>query len=624
MQNVYSLQEIFAGKVLQVPDYQRGYSWEDQQWEELVEDLELLAANKDHYTGTLVLHKQDTAVRDDGGQKNELYHIVDGQQRLTTTVILLDAIRAQMSKLKTTIAKGIERSYICFTDANGQPAFKLRLNSDCQEYFVHNVLGNALGPQGPEIASHERLREARQYFGDFLSDSAKRLGKGFSQWLQDLHDKITQRLKVTQYFVDDATEVGVIFEVMNNRGKPLSELEKVKNYLLYAASKLDVADHNLDQEINAAWTEVFRRLMAARLTAAEFEDRLLRAHWLLAYDPARKNWHGSKTVKRHFDLRSYHKKHKALLKDLREYVRSLQDSVLAFAEIFAPSQTGSFSAYAKGEQIELRDWATKLPRTGVLSAFLPILMAIRLRLPTDAASYLEALKLFETFAFRVYRWEGRRADAGQTRLFRLGFDLYHKKTTFEEISKEVRQLGLAYCPNRTFEDGFDPADDNNFYVWQGIRYLLYEYEEHLSKGRGVKMSWEQLERLDPQKTIEHVLPQQPKDKYWKDRFDAVQRRKLTNYLGNLTLTFDNSVYSNKPYPEKRGDLKTAKSCYATSSLFGERQIAKDFEDWNEVAILSRGKQIRKWALDRWKIDAAGLAAVSTDELLQDEEQPELE
>ena len=138
------------------------------------------------------------------------------------------------------------------------------------------------------------------------------------------------------------------------------------------------------------------------------------------------------------------------------------------------------------------------------------------------------------------------------------------------------------------------------------------------------MSWEQLQKLDPQKTIEHVLPQHPNNKYWKDRFDAAQRRKLANHIGNLTLTFDNSVYSNKAYPEKRGDLKAANPCYATSNLFGERQIAKEFEDWNEDAILNRGKHLRKWALERWRIDSVGLAAVSTDELLQDEEQPEME
>ena len=48
---------------------------------------------------------------------------------------------------------------------------------------------------------------------------------------------------------------------------------------------------------NHAWAEIFRRLMASKLIDADFEDRLLRAHWLMSYHPALSNWAGSKSVK---------------------------------------------------------------------------------------------------------------------------------------------------------------------------------------------------------------------------------------------------------------------------------------------------------------------------------------
>ncbi len=415
--------------------------------------------------------------------------------------------------------------------------------------------------------------------------------------------------------------MGVIFEVMNNRGKPLSELEKVKNYLLYVASKLNVENHRLADEINAAWAEVFQRLMAAGLTTADFEDRLLRAHWLTAYDPARKGWAGSKSVKSKFDLRVNHRKHKVLLRQISDYVRSLMDSVLVFAEIFTPQLGNTFSAYPDNRRLEIRSWATKLTRTGALSTFLPILMATRLRSPTNVDSYLEALRLCELYAFRVYRWGSRRADAGQTRLFRLGFDLFHRNTTLAEISREMRAMTLAYCPDRAFEEGFEAADDNNFYAWPGLRYFLYEYEEHLAKGRGVKMTWEDLQTTDPEKTIEHVLPQTATEKYWTKRFDHTERKRLGHHIGNLTLTFDNSAYSNKAFPEKRGELKTEGACYTNSSIFMERRIARDFEDWTPEAVLKRGRQIKQWALERWKVDDADLPEDSA-ELLEAEEESE--
>jgi uncharacterized protein with ParB-like and HNH nuclease domain len=136
-------------KSLHVPDYQRGYAWERRQWDELLEDLEFLASGKEHYTG-LVLHKQEEAVRDEGGQKPEIFHIVDGQQRLTTTVLLLDAIRAALSKFQTKLATGVSTSYIRFSDINGQDAFKIRLNSDCHDYFTHNVWATNLDPKVPK------------------------------------------------------------------------------------------------------------------------------------------------------------------------------------------------------------------------------------------------------------------------------------------------------------------------------------------------------------------------------------------------------------------------------------------------------------------------------------------
>src|SRR5947209_678641 len=181
---------------------------------------------------------------------------------------------------------------------------------------------------------------------------------------------------MTLYTVEDQAEVGVIFEVLNNRGKPLSELEKVKNYLLFLASKLNLPPHQLADEVNRAWTHVFERLMQADLTSADAEDQLLRSHWLMAYDHLRKNWDDSKSIKARFNLRPKEKslqtlsaeeivaavkelpggeratllarmeaqaggkgeqdEHKALLHDLIEYAQTLEKASLAFCDVQKP------------------------------------------------------------------------------------------------------------------------------------------------------------------------------------------------------------------------------------------------------------------------------------------------
>ena len=57
MKNVPNIEELFSGRLFVVPDYQRGYAWESRQWDEFIEDIELLPSGKDHFTGTIVLHE---------------------------------------------------------------------------------------------------------------------------------------------------------------------------------------------------------------------------------------------------------------------------------------------------------------------------------------------------------------------------------------------------------------------------------------------------------------------------------------------------------------------------------------------------------------------------------------
>src|SRR4051812_24154687 len=105
MNNVFTIEKLFADRIFTVPDYQRGYAWEEQQLTEFVEDLDALSSGKDHYTGTLVLHdrKGDEAARtDDEGRHYVVSEVVDGQQRLTTVILLLDAVRREMAGVTAT------------------------------------------------------------------------------------------------------------------------------------------------------------------------------------------------------------------------------------------------------------------------------------------------------------------------------------------------------------------------------------------------------------------------------------------------------------------------------------------------------------------------------------------
>ena len=99
MNGLLTVQSLFGGRRFEIPDYQRGYAWSERQWSDLVDDLEALPATKDHFTGTLVLKARelDGQLVDIEGQRYRAYDVVDGQQRLTTLVLLLEAIRRELT-----------------------------------------------------------------------------------------------------------------------------------------------------------------------------------------------------------------------------------------------------------------------------------------------------------------------------------------------------------------------------------------------------------------------------------------------------------------------------------------------------------------------------------------------
>lgn len=599
MNNVLSVEEIFSGRAFRVPDYQRGYAWEEQQWEEFLEDLEYLSPGKDHYTGTVVLHDQSKNLRDEEGKTHSLFDVVDGQQRLTTVVILLSCISSEFEKSNKTLASGVRKTYVCFQGLNHQPTYKLQLNSDCHEYFVNNVLAQNPGPQGPSIAAHERLRAAQKYFLEYLSRKSSQLNSGFAEWLMEMYEKVTQRLKVSHYTVGDSAEVGVIFEVMNNRGRPLSELEKVKNYLLYLSSKLTVSSSSFAEQVNDTWAGIFRKLMGVGLGTTADEDRLLRCHWLMVYDYDRKQWDGSKSVKRRFNLKDYDGKHKALLAELVKYVKSLCDSLTAYCDAVRPNVGDAFGIFADPDRKALRKAGDKLRRIKVTAPFLPLLIACRLRFAEDPTKYLNLLKVCELYAFRVYRIAERRSNAGEAKLFQLGNELYADKTKFKQTLADMLSLIQHYCPDKTFRDFFDPEQERDWYYWTGLKYFLYEYEESLAGSKPVKVSWDALDHSE--KTIEHILPQTPDHKYWKEQFGAAERKTCMHDLGNLCLTEDNSVYQNKPFPVKKGQPGEGR-CYANSNLFMERELAT-FSDWTPNAVAKRRKGLVDWYRTRWAMDS---------------------
>ena len=623
MEHLQTIQQIFTARFLRVPDYQRGYAWTAKHWQDLLDDLDLLEVGSAHYTGTLVLHRTDgqSAIMDEEGREHGVYDIVDGQQRLTTIVILLDAIRRELSA-GSPLAEGIKKTYVVARDVEGQLRPKLTLNRDTREFFEQTIIADRPAIDGPKIRSEQQLKDAHVFLRQHLGRE-KEKHPDPNAWLLSLHKKITNSLRLTVYEVPRASEVGVIFEVMNNRGKPLSEMEKVKNYLLYLASKLPgPTAARLGERVNRTWSEIFEGLMAASAGSSWFEDQLLRAHSLAVYDHRPKSWTGNDSIKARFGLKAHKDAAPRLLADLEAYVESLRQFSIAYCDLIAPRRVGAFKEYGDGspEQRRVQHAAEKLARMDALASFLPLLGAVRLKQSGNAALYVEFLELCERYTFRVYRWAEKRSNAGQTRLFKFGHDLYHERLTPSDALASIKRNLLWYAPTAAFHSELEVLDD--WYGWYGLKYFLYEYEEHLAKGKAVQLPWAQLVRSDKKNSIEHILPQTPDDPYWTSRWQPDEIRAHLHDIGNLSLTFDNSSYGNKAFPKKKGSAGDG-ACYANSNLFMERALAKH-ENWTKDECLQRRKQIVEWARTRWEVvaptgQADSGATIANEEDDEDEE-----
>ena len=622
--NTYSLRQLFNGRLFRVPDFQRGYSWEESNIRDFLDDLKYLSGDRVHYTGTVVIHSQGQAgdVIDEDGEPLKRTDIVDGQQRLTTAVILLDCIRRALTGLgDSALADGIMKRFIRTLDEVGQPQDRLKLNAGTNAFFQRNVLAEMPGRDETSISSETRLMTARQSLEKYVCDEVSKRDRDLAgKWLRGLHQKITNRLRFSLYEVDSEAEVGIIFEVMNDRGKPLSQLEMVKNYLLYAGASLGVTDR-VTAQVNHAWSKILSRLMAADVESSQDEDRLLRTHWVTRYDPSSRNRVNIHSVKARFNVRSGDRASEQLIGRLTDYITDLEQSSVPFCQAYKPSLTGAFAPFEASPRIrdEVVLWSSNLVRLGMPVSFLPLLMAVRMTHPHDAAKYLETLKLCEAYAFRIWTLKKSRSNAGRSTLFRAAHELRTGKSGFKDAIDAVKAELAWRCGDSEYTAQFEKLiKDAQWYRWRGLRYMLYEYEIHLSIERKADPmgTLKNLIGGESVPTIEHILPQSIENMpAWKAKFSDEEHRRCLNDIGNLTLSRFNESLSNRPFDEKKGTAWQPER-YISSPFFQEGDLVH-YPEWTPETIVERRERIINWAKQRWSIDLSD-ASDDRDEVDEDD------
>lgn len=620
------LHELFSGKLFSIPDYQRAFSWDTRQVNELLEDISLIVGDQVHYTGTIILHRQSERVfYSDSGVQLVTYDVVDGQQRLTTLVILLDRIRRILLNLNPHNIALTDAIYSRFCFVSGRTLQQqysslhplLTLNAHNHTYFAKAILSDSTEAGLSSQKSFERLDRAVSVVDSYLNKLANNSIKAHEA-IENYYRKISNNLIFSVYTVASASEVGVIFEVMNNRGKPLTEMEKVKNYLLYLCSKFE--DNEVKEitslKINRTWEQILTTLTHFGVDDSSHENQLLRSHWLMSVSPLPKKWEQVKSIKDKFSLELLRADKEQVYMELDLYLDSLQNAAGAYGEIFNPTHQNAFTKYfpnVRDNQIEeLKDWAHRLRHLDTMAPFVPLLMASRLKsLPIDELTAI--YRLCEMYAFRVYRLLQRRSNAGETIFFRLGHELYSGKRIVTSIFGELKYVIIRYSPITTISEALSYSSKyRNWYKWRGIKHFLYEYERHVAHrqfGKKAEAFLRFVQDINAD-TIEHIMPQSPVAKSdVTDKFKENFETHINDY-GNLVLTLQNPSLSNKEFKNK---LPLYLSKLAT---FAELEIGTDYKDWSFDQISDRKERLKSWALERWgdsaveKIGISGIVEAS--------------
>ena len=660
-----SLSVLFQNRLFRIPDYQRGYAWKHEQLADFWEDLLNLHEDRYHYTGLLSLKavnrneartwQGDEWLLDIGYKP---FHVVDGQQRLTTFSILMYEIVSFVNGLTENQDKADEDIFLGFESLKDIKSkyivrkrppqnlvatylFGYETDNPSADYLRYKVFNESFGGTVFETYYTKNLKYAKSFFAENLSAIFDAEGL---QGIERLYRKLTLRFMFNLHEIEDDYDVFVAFETMNNRGKKLTNLELLKNRLIYLATlfddkQIDKRDkEQLRKNINEAWKEVYHQLGRNKDLPLS-DDDFLRAHWITYFRYSRKG--GDDYIRfllGKFSAKNVFEKHAATQEaegdevisdyehngddevaeieneaetllvsklvplEISDYVNSLK----ALAEYWYYSWFPSDSEF----ETEEKNWLDKLNRVGI-GYFRPLVVAAFATKESTSEERITLLQAIERFIFVCFRVGGFQANYQSSVYYNKSRDVLSGNASLTSITDDldntvdrVMASAISSFIART-DRRFDSGD--GFYSWRDLRYFLYEYEFEKSIVNKIqKVDWNLFTRVEKEKiTIEHILPRTPTKWYWRNTFrvySADEIKLLSASLGNLLPLSQsiNSSLQNDGFPDKKNPSTVGRRGYINGS-HSEIEVAQE-TDWTAKNILERGLLLLGFMEQRWGIE----------------------
>lgn len=468
-QELQTLPEIFncGHRAFRVPDYQRGFSWGTLQVTDLLNDILHMARTPSqvrtrHFMGTIVAAKNNDSQAADGF---EHYDLVDGQQRLTSLILLINEIHLHYRSAIPEAIQNLEQLFIKTKDEKGLNTIRLfKLNKEVDQFFASSIIEDIKHEDLKQNKSHANLETAKQIICTWC--------KSIEAEMDTIVDVVLNRLGFIFFAPENTNEIGIMFEVINNRGKPLSQLEKVKNYLIYLALKNGLSD--LKNKVDDYWTGILNYLNRCDYTSNQKEDSFLQNAWYVFFPGSHSS---NETVydqlKTMFPASIPTDKVCEWSDTLNQLLTFMKGCALTYLKLF----TGDHIEDAREKRL-----MTLIRLQESQSAIIPLILSLyetKLRSNEDRISILS---LLEKLNFRFYGCNiARRSDSQRSTLIQWASGFYHGKYQSDELRHNLiwfvgqHASDISFIKNLTLDQG----EAGDYYTWGSLKYFLANYEETL-------------------------------------------------------------------------------------------------------------------------------------------------
>lgn len=570
------LDGVIEKGVFEIPSYQRGYAWQARLqlrdfWNDLMYVCEL--ENKFHYMHSLTLRESENEF------ESSSFEIIDGQQRLATSLILLSLL-----------AKITQHKDPKYDSMNLEPILSYKYYGLSEAFMA--IMGEEKDLKAFKTSFYAKnLIEAYEFFQEKIRNLP-------NTTLNKLLDALTKKMLFSVVELNDnRIDPFSSFETINNRGKDLSTLELLKNRLHFVAHKIcDEEDlENLQQEINDTYTRIYHDLR-------HFKDDHLEGFLkhFVAYYYGENSKFKERLLDTEFDA------HKKYHSSYDEYEK-INDLLLYLSY---SSKVWYFLHTLDDEELrieitpKMHDLLDKMRRLNALSdnAFLPLLLSlftIQLvgkhanKQPYTTKELEGLLEYLERFGFLIYGVAG--TNTAKNEWIKLAFQAFRAYKSWED------RITIEYLPTlekhffkeghsglKLLENNINFNNDKKWYEWKkALNYLLYEYELYHNPETTLNFD-------GSIESIEHILPQNPDQGYSAKEKSWAKNPHIAHALGNLLLIPKNanSSLSNKPFDEKR-------KAYLKGS-YSEKEVAKS-ASFGITEIQERSEKLLDFLIVRYNI-----------------------